>query len=147
MNTEKKLTLRQERFVLEYLVSLNAAEATRKAGYSVKYAREIGFQNLEKLHIRARIRDKLEKMKSEKIAGPEEVLQLLTAAIRGELKEEVLYYKKGRHWKSIKITSGSTIIRALELLGKIYGLFDGKNTQNESDPVVIIDFGNEEETA
>lgn len=147
MNTERKLTPRQERFVFEYLASLNAAEAARKAGYSARYAREIGYQNLEKLHIRARMRDELQKMIGPEIAGPDEVLQRLTAAARGEAKEKVLYYQKGRRWKHVNITSGRDMVRALELLGKIYGLFDGKSTNNEPDPVVIVDFGYEEETA
>lgn len=147
MNTERRLTLRQERFVFEYLASLNAAEAARKAGYSARYAREIGYQNLEKLHIRARMRDELRKMIGPEIAGPDEVLQRLTAAARGAAKEEVLYYQKGQRWKHVNITSGRDMVRALELLGKIYGLFDGKSTDNEPDPVVIVDFSNEEETA
>ena len=47
------LTARQERFVAEYLVDLNASAAARRAGYSAKTARFIGAENLTKPNIRA----------------------------------------------------------------------------------------------
>ena len=53
--TPMKLTLKQARFVQEYLIDLNAAQAAIRAGYSAKTAREIGHQNLTKLHIAAAI--------------------------------------------------------------------------------------------
>ena len=46
------LTPKQQRFVEEYLVDLNATQAAIRAGYSVKTAKEQGSQNLTKLHIR-----------------------------------------------------------------------------------------------
>ena len=39
---------RQERFVLEYLIDLNATQAAIRAGYSEKTARAIGCENLTK---------------------------------------------------------------------------------------------------
>ena len=48
-----KLTPKQARFVQEYLIDANAAQAAIRAGYSAKTAREIGHQNLTKLHIAA----------------------------------------------------------------------------------------------
>lgn len=46
-----KLTAKQERFVQEYMKDLNATQAAIRAGYSAKTAKEIGCQNLAKLHI------------------------------------------------------------------------------------------------
>jgi phage terminase small subunit len=46
-----KLTLKQERFVQEYLIGANAAQAAIRAGYSAKTARVIGAQNLSKLNV------------------------------------------------------------------------------------------------
>ena len=40
------LNARQQRFVEEYLVDLNATQAAIRAGYSKKTAREIGCENL-----------------------------------------------------------------------------------------------------
>lgn len=46
-----KLTPKQERFVQEYLVDLNATQAAIRAGYSEKTAREQASQLLSKLNI------------------------------------------------------------------------------------------------
>ena len=46
MNT--KLTPKQERFIDEYLVDLNATQAACRAGYSRNSARQIGQENLSK---------------------------------------------------------------------------------------------------
>ena len=54
----KQLTDKQERFVEEYLVDLNATQAAIRAGYSKKTARDIGYENLTKPDIRAAIVDK-----------------------------------------------------------------------------------------
>jgi phage terminase small subunit len=46
---------KQKRFVDEYLISLCAANAARKARYSVKTAYAIGAENLRKPEIKAAI--------------------------------------------------------------------------------------------
>ena len=50
-----KLTAKQERFVAEYLIDLNATQAAIRAGYSVKTASETGYENLRKPQIAAAI--------------------------------------------------------------------------------------------
>ena len=50
-----KLTPKQARFVQEYLIDLNAAQAAIRAGYSAKTARVIGHENLRKPDIAAAI--------------------------------------------------------------------------------------------
>ena len=50
-----KLTEKQQRFVDEYLIDLNATQAAIRAGYSVKTANEQGSQNLAKLSIQQAI--------------------------------------------------------------------------------------------
>lgn len=45
------MTPKQERFVQEYLIDLNATQAAIRAGYSEKTAGQIGEQNLKKLEI------------------------------------------------------------------------------------------------
>lgn len=52
---EKKLTPKQERFVEEYLIDLNATQAAIRAGYSVRTARSIGEENLTKPDISSAI--------------------------------------------------------------------------------------------
>jgi phage terminase small subunit len=51
------LTPKQERFVAEYLIDLNATQAAIRAGYSSKTAKVIGSENLSKPAIQAAISD------------------------------------------------------------------------------------------
>jgi phage terminase small subunit len=52
---EKKLTPKQERFVAEYLIDLNATQAAIRAGYSKKTATVIAHETLSKPYIQKRI--------------------------------------------------------------------------------------------
>ena len=52
MHQAKDLTWKQERFVSEYLLSGNAAEAVRRAGYQTRYPSEFGYGL--KRHLRVR---------------------------------------------------------------------------------------------
>jgi phage terminase small subunit len=48
-----KLTAKQSRFIAEYLIDLNATQASIRAGYSPKTAGVIGYENLKKPQIAA----------------------------------------------------------------------------------------------
>lgn len=61
------LTKKQEKFVKEYLVDLNATQAAIRAGYSKKTAAETGYENLMKPHIASAI----EKQQSERLKRTE----------------------------------------------------------------------------
>lgn len=61
-----KLTPKQERFVQEYMVDLNAAAAARRAGYSPKNADRIAYELLEKPHIKRAVIEAT-KEKTEKV--------------------------------------------------------------------------------
>jgi hypothetical protein len=50
-----KLTPKQQRFVQEYLIDLNATQAAIRSGYSQKTAHAIGEENLRKPYIKAEI--------------------------------------------------------------------------------------------
>jgi phage terminase small subunit len=49
------LTPKQQRFVAEYLIDLNATQAAIRAGYSRKTAEQIGYENLRKHEIAAAV--------------------------------------------------------------------------------------------
>jgi len=55
MPKENKLTPKQQAFVAEYLIDLNATQAAIRAGYSKKVASEIGYENLRKPQIEKEI--------------------------------------------------------------------------------------------
>lgn len=52
---ERPLTPRQEAFVQEYLIDLNATQAATRAGYSVKTANEQGARLLANARVAARV--------------------------------------------------------------------------------------------
>lgn len=52
MKSRKTLTLKQQAFVYEYLIDLNATQAATRAGYSAKTAYSIGEENLRKPEIK-----------------------------------------------------------------------------------------------
>lgn len=54
-----RLTPKQQRFIEEYPVDLNATQAAIRSGYSRKTAFVIGYENLRKPHIKAAIEKKL----------------------------------------------------------------------------------------
>ena len=49
------MTAKQERFVEEYLIDLNATQAAIRAGYKVDNAQQVGSENLSKLVVREAI--------------------------------------------------------------------------------------------
>jgi len=55
-----RLTDKQQRFVAEYLIDLNATQAAIRAGYSAKTAEWIGPQLLGKSHVSAAIAKRME---------------------------------------------------------------------------------------
>ncbi|MGY2271036.1 MULTISPECIES: terminase small subunit [Pseudomonas] len=54
------LTAKQQRFVDEYLIDLNATQAAIRAGYSKRTARQIADQNLSKLDIKAALEKRMQ---------------------------------------------------------------------------------------
>lgn len=85
-----KLTEKQKRFVDFYIETGNATEAAKKAGYKPKAAYATGAENLRKPQIKKAIEERLAQLESAKIADMTEVLQFVTAAMRGELEEDVV---------------------------------------------------------
>ena len=122
-----KLTEKQKRFIDFYIETLNASEAARRAGYSIKTANRIGQENLTKPVIKSAIDERLSQLASERIAGPKEVLKYLTAVMRGEeIEEQVVTVGCGMGESEVEIVkkkvSPKDRIKAAELLGKRYGL-------------------------
>ena len=133
-----KMTLKQQRFADEYIITGNATQAAIKAGYSKKTARAIANENLTKPYIKEYIDERLAKLESEKIATQEEVLQYLTSVMRGEKTEPLLVLDGEGTQKVIEaVPSVQSRTKAAELLGKRYGTFTDRvdiNAQIESKP-------------
>ena len=85
---KEKLTSKQKKFALEFLISGNITDAAKKAGYSERSARQIGSLNLTKPNVVEYMNEILEKTKSEEVATTEEVLEFLTSVMRGDIAEQ-----------------------------------------------------------
>lgn len=85
---KEKLTSKQKKFALEFLVSGNITDAAKKAGYSERSARQIGSLNLTKPNVVEYMNEILDKTKSEEVATTEEVLEFLTSVMRGNVAEQ-----------------------------------------------------------
>ena len=138
-----KLNARQKAFCEYYVASGNATDAAIKAGYKEKNARFIGSENLTKANIKEYIEELMRKLESERIATAEEVLQNLTAMMRGEIQEEVIVVEgEGDGVSSARImkkqVSAKERIKAAELLGKRYALFTDKTKIEGTLPVMIV---------
>lgn len=70
----RKLSPRQERFVQEYLVDLNASQAALRAGYSKKNHMSIGAQLLMKTHIKEAIAERKRQLEARAWLTTEKVL-------------------------------------------------------------------------
>lgn len=108
MTNQKRLTAKQSAFVNEYLVDKNATQAAIRAGYSKKTAGSIGDENLQKPEIRAAVDAGLLRLA--------EATETEAQWVRRRLKEEATDFTE--------FASHSARIRALELLGKINGVFE-----------------------
>ena len=103
--TDKKLTTKEQLFVMEYLACNNGAEAARRAGYSEHTAKEIAYENLTKLHIKSAIDEK----RREQLGDIESRTDWLVTRLTAEALDE----ENGE----------STRVRALEVLGKVFGSY------------------------
>lgn len=136
-----KLTERQKAFCDYYIETLNATEAARRAGYSERTAKEMGYENLTKPHIRAYIQERMKQMDKERIASAEEVLEYLTRVMRGEEKEKLLEYnEEGEETIISTPPSIRNRTKAAELLGKRYALFIDKGQVDVSVNKSLEDF-------
>ncbi len=83
--SEKRLTLKQQRFCEEYIKSGNATEAARQAGYKQPMAQ--GFENLRKPNILNHMAGRMQEKEKSLIASADEVLQFYSKVMRGELED------------------------------------------------------------
>lgn len=131
---------KQKRFCEEYLVDCNATQAAIRTGYSEKTARAIGQRLLTNVDIKKYIEQQLQKLKNEKTADAQEVLEYLTSVMRGEQKEQVaLLTGEGCQELVQKDVSAKDRLKAAELIGKRYALFTEKVELQGETTIQIVD--------
>lgn len=132
------MNARQKKFCDEYLIDCNATQAAIRAGYSPKTAKSIGQENLTKPDLKAYIDEQLELLHNQKTADAQEVLEYLTAVMRGQHTEQTLQLIGEGVQKITDIdVSARERLKAAELIGKHYGMFKD-NVNVDLEPVVIV---------
>ena len=117
-----RLTERQRRFADLYLKLGNAAEAAEQAGFKCSYAQGAKRQAA----VREYLRERLEAMRMANVADANEVLEFLSAVMRGELEGD----KSDR--------SAASRMKAAEMLGRRLGVFS-EAAAAPAAPVVLVD--------
>lgn len=138
------MTPKQQRFCEEYLIDMNATQAAIRAGFSAKTAGSIGREYLQKPQIKEYISKKMQEKNDALIAKQDEILQYLTAVLRGKSQSEIVVVEgtgmgmsEARRMK--KNPDEKERLKAAELLGKRYGLYTEQLNMTGEAKVVIVD--------
>ena len=165
-----KLTAKQQRFVEEYLIDLNATQAAIRAGYKKT---EYTDTNANKLLENTRIREAIDKAMAERskrtginqnrviqelariaFVNPQNVINAEDGSIRTDATEDDLACVQSVKVKTMDGEKGSSVerevrlndkMRALELLGKHLGMFKDKvELDADMDLNITIDYGEDD---
>ena len=147
------LSMKQEKFCLEYAKSGNQRQAYLLAGYNIKSdeaADAAASRLLKNVKVKERLAELYEEAKNASIADIVEMQQTLTKIIRKQLTEEVIvvesvgdYMSEAR--KMDKDPSIKDIINAINTLGKIQGAFIDKVQQEvDMDLNIVVDYGDKQ---
>lgn len=128
------MTEKQKIFADEYLIDLNATRAYRAAYPNCKKnssADAAARKLLGNTRIQQYINERLEELQSKRVANVQEVMEHLTAVLRGEIREETVVVEGiGDGCSEARIIEKQVAARdrlkAAELLGKRYSLFTEK---------------------
>lgn len=140
-----KLTIKQKKFADEYIISGNATEAAKKAGYSKKTASVIGAENLIKPNISKYIKERLDELKKARTMSLEEAIERTTSIARREPQKgysKTINKKTGDVEKDIEYYFTPTVEEAqksLEHIIKLNGGFIDKLEVDTESRVVIVD--------
>lgn len=156
---ERPLREKQKLFCEEYIKTLNATRSYKKIYNCTQKTAEVnGTVLLRNTRVQEYIKERLNKIEKEKIASADEILEYLTSVVRGEaIGYEIVvesigdYSSKAREVK--KRPNEKEKLKAAELLGKRYRLFEGNKEQQQEEndttkptiEIKIVDNSNLEE--
>lgn len=153
------LSPKQEKFVNEYMLDMNATQAAIRAGYSERSAGAQGCALLKNPNVSAEVEKRLADAKNDKIAEATEVLEYFTRVMRREetervvvtLKSEDSVWVKGDDGHYRKDTKKTEKVEVVEIpaklsdantaaiqLAKRYGLIDGSAEKVSADTLADI---------
>lgn len=151
-----KLTPKQERFVQEYLVDLNATQAAIRAGYKSKNADKMASQLLGKTRVSEAIQERMKKREQRTEITQDMVLRQLSKIAFADIKNTVEWDRSGIRLRDSDEVDGTILaaisetevkgvvtkevklndrMKALELIGKHLGMF--KDNVNVTGDVLV----------
>lgn len=146
------LTVKQEKFCLEYAKSGNARQAYIAAGYKFKKESTTdaaASRLLSSVKVKERLAELSEELKRNSIADITEMQETLTKIIRQSLEEEVVVVESTGDFMSearkLKKTAAiKDIVNAINTLGKMQGVFVDKVEQTvDMDLNITVDYGDD----
>ena len=140
------MTSKMKKFCLEYASSGNATQSAIKAGYAEKTAYSQGQRLLKNVEVKSYLQELAEQMESDKIANAKEMQERLTSIIRMQTKEEIVAVEGcGDGFSEARLIEKNPnlkdVVKAIDTLAKMQGVYDTKTTLNLCIPV----FGGEED--
>ncbi len=135
------LTDRQRRFIDEYLVDLNGADAARRAGYSASRAKNEAFELLNDPRIQAAVKAAIDERRARVQLDQDYVLGNLIEVTERCMQRAPVMKREGRAMVQATDEEGrhvwefnaSGATKALELLGKHLALFTEKHQHSGHD--------------
>ena len=87
-NTGHPLTVREDKFISEYVKTGNGLQSVLEAGYVTKNPRQYAQQLLTKLYIAEEIKFRLNSIRKETIADAQEIMEYFSSVMRGEITDQ-----------------------------------------------------------
>ncbi|AWL07590.1 terminase small subunit [Massilia oculi] len=119
------LTDKQQRFVAEYLIDLNATQAAIRAGYSAKTANEQGSRLLANVSVAAAIQAAMNQRTERTQVDADYVLRTIVDTIERCKQAEPVRDRDGEATGEYKFDA-SAVLKGAELLGKHLKMFTDK---------------------
>ena len=122
-----KLTDKQQKFVEEYLVDLNATQAAIRAGYSEPTAQQIGSENLTKPVIAEAIQKAFDERSKRTEITQDYVLNTIKDMVEKSRQiGPVIIEEEGEEVTIDNLYNANAVLKGCELLGKHLKLFTEK---------------------
>ena len=129
-----ELNPRQEKFVAEYLKTLNVTQSAIKAGYSPHTASEQGSRLLKNKKVAKYIDEQRKRVIDEGVLSANELLHILSnAAVGDESEVREVVVKRGEFQRN----PDTDRLRARDMLGKYHKLFIDKKELSTDTPIFI----------
>ena len=135
------MTRKQKLFADEYLIDLNATRAYKAVYKNCKSDNAAAAAKLlRNPKVKKYVDERFKQIEGEKIANAQEVMEYLTAVMRGESTSAVLRFVGDGYQEITKKTPDEKErLKAAELLGKRYSLFTDNLKLDSNSVVQIVD--------